>query len=103
MSVIEEFVKVNLSEAAVWEQMAEEAAELAAAAAKVARVIRGENPTPVTEPVAKEAAMAEWWDVLNVASVLELHGDSTMQHYKMLRWHDRLNEKMQQEDCKRRF
>lgn len=93
MSVIEEFVKVNLSEAAVWEQMAEEAAELAAASSKVARILRGENPTPITEAVAKECAAAEYIDILNVAGVLDLKGDSTIQHYKMLRWHDRLQEK----------
>lgn len=103
MSAIEEYVRDNLSEAAIWGQLAEEAAELAAAAAKVARVLRGENPTPVTEAVAKEVAVAEWLDVLNVANVLDLKSDSTLQHYKMLRWHDRLADLAKQKEVDRRF
>lgn len=37
-----------IGKAAMLEQLAEEAAELAQAALKCARIERGENPTPVT-------------------------------------------------------
>lgn len=44
MKIIEE-----IGEAAMLEQLAEECTELAKAALKMARIIRKENPTPVTE------------------------------------------------------
>lgn len=43
MKIIEE-----IGEAAMLEQLAEECTELAKAALKMARIIRKENPTPVT-------------------------------------------------------
>lgn len=42
-------IVLKLPKAALLEQAAEEAAELAQACLKLARVYRGENPTPVTE------------------------------------------------------
>lgn len=43
------FIIDEIGEAACLEQLAEEAAELAQAALKMARIIRGENPTPLTK------------------------------------------------------
>jgi phosphoribosyl-ATP pyrophosphohydrolase len=60
----------RLPEAAVLEQMAEEAAELAKAALKLARIRRGENPTPVTEDEAYRALCEEMADVAVCAKVL---------------------------------
>ncbi len=37
-----------IGEPAVYEQLAEECSELAKAALKMARILRNENPTPVT-------------------------------------------------------
>lgn len=39
----------EIGKAAMLEQLAEECTELAKAALKMARIIRNENPTPVTE------------------------------------------------------
>ena len=49
MKIIEE-----IGEAAMLEQLAEECTELAKAALKMARIIRKENPTPVTEKMARK-------------------------------------------------
>lgn len=43
----ENFIVEKIGEAARWEQLAEECAELGHAALKVARILRGENPAPV--------------------------------------------------------
>ena len=54
----------NISDAAMLEGLAEEAIELAQAALKLARVIRKENPTPVTAEEAEEHLAEEIVDVL---------------------------------------
>ncbi len=54
----------DLSESARLEQLAEEAAELAQAALKLARIQRKENPTPVQESEARRALDEEFADVL---------------------------------------
>lgn len=54
----------NISDAAMLEGLAEEAAELAQAALKLARVIRDENPTPVTAEEAEWHLSEEMVDVL---------------------------------------
>ena len=43
-----EYIIDNVGKPAVLEQLAEECAELAHAALKLARILRAENPTPVT-------------------------------------------------------
>lgn len=43
-----EYIIDNVGKPAVLEQLAEECAELAHAALKLARILRDENPTPVT-------------------------------------------------------
>lgn len=59
MNIIEE-----IGQAAALEQLAEECAELGKAALKLARIIRGENPTPVTEEEAEKNLREEIIDVL---------------------------------------
>lgn len=49
----------NLSEPVRLEQLAEECAELGHAALKLARILRGENPTPVPKALAVEKVMEE--------------------------------------------
>lgn len=53
---------------AMLEQLAEEAAELSQAALKLARVLRGENPTLVTRREARKHLMEEYTDVFQCAS-----------------------------------
>lgn len=87
-----------IGEPAALEQLAEECSELGKAALKLARKMRGENPTPKSIPVclqdlAEEVAdvlvclnvlsCAEWWD----AGAIE-----DIQNGKELRWHVRLKE-----------
>lgn len=57
---------------AMLEQLAEEAAELSQAALKLARVLRGENPTPVTRKEANKKLMEEYTDVKQCAMELLL-------------------------------
>ena len=57
MKIIEE-----IGEAAMLEQLAEECTELAKAALKMARIIRKENPTPVTEKEAIANIREEYTD-----------------------------------------
>lgn len=61
-----------IGKAAMLEQLAEEAAELAQAALKLARIERGENPTPVSKEEAEENLREEYTDVYQCAMELEI-------------------------------
>lgn len=61
----------SLGEPALLEQMAEECSELAQAALKLARLERGENPTPKTEEECVENLLEELGDVNLCMSVVE--------------------------------
>lgn len=63
--------KVGLS--AVLEGLAEECAELAKAALKIARVQRGENPTPISREEAEKGFVEEVADVQCYIEVLAHH------------------------------
>lgn len=56
-----------VGEPATLEQLAEECAELGKAALKLARILRNENPTPVTRKGAEADLLEEWTDVYQVA------------------------------------
>jgi hypothetical protein len=85
-------IKQKVSEAALYEQLAEECVELAHAALKLARIKRGENPTPVSAEEAMDAVMEEYTDLRLVAYVLEIGWDVEVFEQKLLRWHKRLGE-----------
>ena len=76
----------------MYEQLAEECVELAHAALKLARIKRGENPTPVSTEEAIGAVMEEYTDVRLVAFVLEMLWDTEVFEQKLLRWYKRLGE-----------
>lgn len=61
-----------IGEPAMLEQLAEECAELAKAALKLARIERGENPTPVNKEDAIENLIEEYSDVENCARELSM-------------------------------
>lgn len=61
----------SLREPALLEQLAEECSELAQAALKLARLERGENPTPKTEEECVKALLEELGDVNLCMSVIE--------------------------------
>ncbi len=77
---------------AMLEQMAEEAAELAQAALKLARVLRAENPTPVTLEEAKMNLTAEFTDVQHCAGELKLETDWRQIDAKNRRFKQRVDE-----------
>lgn len=83
---------LDLSKAAMYEQFAEEAIELAHAAQKMARILRAENPTPVTREFVEHSIYEEFNDVLNVANFIGLAPDGELQREKNRRWIERLNE-----------
>lgn len=86
----------KIGQAAVLEQLAEEAAELAQSALKMARIIRGENLTPVTAASAFDSLFEEVGDVRLCISVMEeMYGGfdtKEPEEKKLLRWQNRLND-----------
>ena len=90
-------VKGNLSEASLYEQMAEEATELAQACLKKARILRGENPTPVSNRTADMEVLEELTDVHVASSILGLKVDSGLFLYKTNRWAERIQDAKRQD------
>lgn len=64
----------QIGEPAMYEQMAEECIELAKAVLKTARVLRGENPTPVTEDEAWAMVLEDAADVWNCINEVGIFG-----------------------------
>lgn len=85
-----------LSTEALLEQLAEECAELGKAALKVARINRGENPTPLLIEDAISNLVEEVGDVRVCLEVLQKKGfdfnTESRERYKMQRWEERLHE-----------
>lgn len=88
---------------ALLEQLAEECGELTQAALKLARLRRGENPTPKTEKECRDALVEEMADVQLVIDLLTMSGvigDAEVRirmGKKMLRWLDRIEEARRQQ------
>lgn len=84
--------KMNLPD--IYEQLAEEAAELSQAANKMARVLRGTNPTPVKKDEAEYDLIEEYTDVILVArDILSIDPDWLTENFKLQRWARRLRKK----------
>lgn len=87
---------------ATLELCAEEAVELAHAALKMARKLRGENPTPKSMDDILEALTEELGDVqINIDKILEYGIVSkadvdAVKEFKRKRWEERLREKKKQ-------
>lgn len=84
----------EIGKAAMLEQLAEECTELAKAALKMARIIRNENPTPVTEEEAIANIREEYTDVVQCAGELSLTVDDGQMMRKHERWEKRVREKV---------
>lgn len=91
-----DFIRANLSERALLEQLAEEAAELAQAALKMIRASNHENPTPVTQ---EEAYIDLIKECADISSCLVALGYNTAKerlliiqtmHEKQQRWVERI-------------
>ena len=78
--------------ASTYELLAEEASELAKSALKVARVMRAEEPTPVTIGEAEASLVEELTDVRVVSDALGLVPDERMYSFKVRRWLERYSE-----------
>lgn len=87
------YIDEHMPRAALYEMLAEEATELAQASLKMARAIRGENPTPVTCMDAFNSLQEEWNDVYLAYLVLPLTTDYYSMRHKAARWIERLEEK----------
>lgn len=97
-----EYVRSHLGQAALLEQLAEECAELGKAALKLARIYRGENPTPLSEDAAFYAVKEEAVDVELCMDVVQPCTDvgvwKLMKKEKLDRWVDRLKERSEEYD-----
>ena len=84
----------KVGESAILEQLAEECAELAKAALKLSRVMRKENPTPVTVNDAFDNLVEEIGDVRLLLRVTDFMCDGIptqdMEEYKLQRWENRI-------------
>lgn len=91
-----EFIEKSTSKAALYELLAEEAAELSHAAAKAGRILRGEVPTPNSLENAEANVLEEYADVEVVLEIMHLYADPEMEEFKINRWAKRLMEKGKQ-------
>lgn len=82
--------KVNLVD--LYNQLAEEASELAQAANKMVRVLRGTNPTPKTFEEVSANISEEFSDLVLVAKLLGIEVDWLITEYKLYRWRKRLED-----------
>ena len=85
----------SLGEPALLEQLAEECSELAQAALKLARLERGENPTPKTKEECVENLLEELGDVNLCMSVVEANQGIHIRCLsvdKKARWAQRIRE-----------
>ena len=90
------FVEDKLSTAALYEQLAEEASELAQAALKLSRIYRNENPTPISMLEAVDNLQEEFTDLLLVSDILGLVPNETLKKEKAYRWAGRLLRAMEE-------
>lgn len=91
-----EYIKANVSREDLLYQLAEEASELSHAALKLARKLKGSNPTPKSLAECESDLIEESADVALCLQVLELctlDGNSAEQYVRDLkakRWEERL-------------
>ena len=83
------FMRDRIGDAAMLEQLAEECAELGKASLKMARIIRNENPTPVTATEAQDAIIEEYTDIRICATELGLYLSPTIARAKRERFEQR--------------
>lgn len=89
------YVQNNLETPAQYEQLAEECVELAHACLKLARIFRGENPTPADVVEVGEKVYEEVADVMLCMNVIGFEKENVhaRQRRKLERWYQRLKEK----------
>ena len=80
----------------MYELLAEECVELAHASLKMARILRGENPTPMSKHLVEVMIKEEVTDVNMCLKDLEIYPDKEIEEFKKDRFEYRI------EDMKRR-
>lgn len=84
----------KIGEPAMYEQLAEECVALAQAALEVARILRDENPIPITIDDALESVGEEYTDIIQCAIELSINIDEVQLVEKRQRFLERwLNKK----------
>lgn len=81
-----------LSQAALYEGLAEEASELAQAALKAARILRDENPTPIHLDEAEKNIKEEFSDVCLMARESLIYADVSIMNHKEARAIERISQ-----------
>lgn len=85
------YILDTVPHAAIYEQLAEECCELAHACQKKARLLRGENPTPLSSDEIDDMIEEEYTDVMLVCEMIGLDINRDMYYKKIDRWADRLS------------
>jgi len=88
-----EIVRKRMPRAALFELLAEECAELGHSCLKAARILRRENPTPMSLYDALQSVVEEYADVVLTADVLDLAADEEIMGVKLARWAERMEAK----------
>ena len=83
----------EIGEPAMLEMLDEELVECAHEALKLARVKRGENPTPRTEKEVRESLREEWTDAVQCAKELSLDVNWNQIEVKKKRFEERWRER----------
>lgn len=92
------YIKANLDDRTLWEQLAEESSELTKAALKIIRASKlSNNPTPISETNAYTDVKEELQDVLCVCELLSLIKGVDMNQAKLERWVLRIAEQKARE------
>lgn len=87
---MQEYIKRKIPKAALYEQLAEECAELAQACIKMSRYIREENPTDKSHSDIYYSLIEEFNDVALCAELVELEIYPQRQEEKLERWVSRI-------------
>lgn len=82
-------MREKIGDAAMYEQLAEECTELAKAALKKARYLRGENPVFKSLVDIDKNLIEEYTDVMICITELDIHVDEKVFNMKMDRFADR--------------
>lgn len=85
-----EAIKRNVRPAARYENAAEEAVELAHELQKMARILRGENPTPANSLKTFNKIIKEYTDLVLCMDMLSINPDNDDYVEKAHRWIKRL-------------
>jgi len=86
-------IRSKIPKPSLLESLAEESSELAHAALKCSRILRGENPTPVEYEEAEKNLVEEVTDVMVVLDALGYDKDIFVAVEKTKRWLKRLDDK----------